>query len=215
MKKEKTMSRDAYREIKSRIVFCQFKPGEQIDIKDLTNKLGFNSITPVREALLLLCNEKLVDIVPRKGMFVSDISMDDVFDNYQLREIIEPTAFAVTALNVPEEIIQKYYAIFRNYGTEKGAFDLSKYLQIDMEFHIDLLKPIGNKNLHNILRDIYEQNARYRMACLKIRDLSMMINEHLLILDAVAGRDAEKAVACLKQHIYNSKMAFYGNKHTF
>lgn len=215
MGKENTMANQAYKEIKNKIVFCEIKPGEQIDVKDLTNKLGFNSITPVREALLLLYNEKLVNIVPRKGMFVSDISIDDVFDNYQLREIIEPTTFAVTALNVPEEIIKNYYSLFKSYETGNEAFDLSKYLQVDMEFHIDLLKPIRNKNLHNILRDIYEQNARYRMACLKMRDASMMINEHLAILDAIADRDAERAVACLKQHIYNSKMAFYSNKHTF
>ena len=98
MRKE-TLSEQAYRVIKEKIVYCEWKFGEEIDQRMLAKELGFNSITPVREALILLQNEKLVNIIPRKGMLVSDVSISDVLENYQLREIIEPTVFDVTALN--------------------------------------------------------------------------------------------------------------------
>jgi DNA-binding GntR family transcriptional regulator len=215
MRKE-TLAEQAYRVIKEKIVYCEWKFGEEIDQRMLAKELGFNSITPVREALILLQNEKLVNIIPRKGMLVSDVSISDVLENYQLREIIEPTVFEVTALDVPPSVIEYFYDLFHTIEESlSGGFDLKQYLQTDMDFHLCLLHPLNNHNLDTVLRGLYEQNARYRMACLQIRPAEVMLGEHLDILNALKKKDRGSAVEALKKHIFNSKRAFLNGGHQF
>ena len=81
-----------------------------------------------------------------------------------------------------------------------------------MDFHIDLIKPLNNSNLGSILKNIYEQNTRYRMACFKKRLPENMISEHIEILDAVWERDSQKAGMVLKKHIINSRNALISQK---
>lgn len=216
MKKE-TLSEKAYRMIREKIVYGELTFGEEIDQKELTKELGFNSITPVREALLLLQKEKMITIIPRKGIYVSEISIEEVLENFQMREIIEPTVFEVTALRLSKPCIQEYKDIFAAWKeeVEDGSFDLKKYLETDMEFHRDLLKPIGNRTLENVMQGIYEQNARYRMACIQMRNAGEMLDEHLAILNAVEVKNQEGAVQALKKHIYNSKMTLLPSSHQF
>lgn len=216
MKKE-TLSEKAYRIIREKIVYGELEFGEEIDQKELTKELNFKSITPVREALLLLQKEKMITIIPRKGIYVSEISIEEVLENFQMREIIEPTVFEVTALRVPKESLNDYRELFiaRKEEAKENVFDLKKYLETDMEFHLELLKPIGNRTLESVMRGIYEQNARYRMACLQMRNAEEMLNEHLDILQAIEEGDPEKAVEALKKHIYNSKMTLLPSAHQF
>lgn len=216
MKKE-TLSEKAYHIIREKIVYGELTFGEEVDQKELTKELGFNSITPVREALLLLQKEKMITIIPRKGIYVSEISIEEVLENFQMREIIEPTVFEVTSLRLSPICVQKYKDVFVAWKqeVEEGDFDLKKYLETDMEFHKDLLKPIGNRTLENVMQGIYEQNARYRMACIQMRNAADMLDEHLAILKAVEEKDQDGAVRALKRHIYNSKMTLLPSSHQF
>lgn len=216
MKKE-TLSEKAYKMIRQKIIHGELEFGEEIDQKELTKELKFNSITPVREALLLLQKEKLINIIPRKGIYVSEISIEEVLENFQMREIIEPTVFEVTALRLSKSCVAEYKDIFitRKEEAEDEVFDLKKYLETDMDFHLDLLRPIGNKTLESVLRGIYEQNARYRMACFQMRNAVDMLDEHLDILKAVEAGNQEQAVEALKKHIYNSKVTLLPSAHQF
>lgn len=216
MKKE-TLSEKAYGMIRERIVYGELGFGEEIDQKELTRELGFNSITPVREALLLLQKEKMITIIPRKGIYVSEISIEEVLENFQMREIIEPTVFEVTALHLTKTLADEYKELFviRKKEAEEGTFNLKKYLETDMEFHLALLKPIGNKTLEGVMKAIYEQNARYRMACFQMRNAADMLEEHLEILEAVKEKNQKKAVEALKKHIYNSKMTLLPASYQF
>ena len=165
----------------------------------------------------MLQKEKMITIIPRKGIYVSEISIEEVLENFQMREIIEPTVFEVTALRVPKESLNDYRELFiaRKEEAKENVFDLKKYLETDMEFHLELLKPIGNRTLESVMRGIYEQNARYRMACLQMRNAEEMLNEHLDILQAIEEGDPEKSVEALKKHIYNSKMTLLPSAHQF
>lgn len=215
--KKQTLSEKAYQMIREKIIYGELEFGEEIDQKELTKELGFNSITPIREALLLLQKEKMITIIPRRGIYVSEISIEEVLENFQMREIIEPTVFEVTALRLSKECIAEYKDLFitRREEAESGAFDLKEYLETDMEFHVALLKPLGNRALESTLRSIYEQNARYRMACIQMRNAGDMLDEHLAILKAVEDGEQEKAVNALRTHIYNSKMTLLPSTHQF
>lgn len=212
MRKE-TMAERAYQIIKNEIIFGEMKLGEEIDQKMLAKSLGYNSVTPIRESLIQLQKEKLVKILPRRGIYVADVSIEDVMENYQLREIIEPTVFSATAMLLPAGTIAKYCEMFSKYKSDQkvNEFNLKEYLQNDMDFHLDLLRPLGNKSLDSILRGLYEQNTRYRMACIRMREANDMLDEHIAILSALEQKDTTTAVEALKTHITNSKSAFLPN----
>jgi DNA-binding GntR family transcriptional regulator len=214
MKKE-TLAQKAYNIIKEKLIYSEWEFGQEIDQRSLAADLGFNSVTPIREALILLQNENLINVIPRKGMFVSHVSLKDVFDNYQLRQIIEPAVFAVTAKDIPKEVIGKYKKIFNDYLDKLDELNLREYLEIDMDFHIELTKPLNNPSLENILRNIYEQNVRYRMASMRKRVRKNMINEHLKVIEALENEDYKGAVSSLEKHIVQSKNIFGDDIHEF
>lgn len=214
--KKKTLSEQAYETIKQMIIYCEIEPGKDIDQKELAQTLGYNSVTPVREALILLQNEKLVEIFPRKGIRVSEVSYDDVVDNYQLREIMEPTVFMYTASQISEKMISYHRNALKEIeNTLDKGFDLRNYLQLDMAFHLDLLAPLNNRNLASVLRGVYEQNARYRMSAMMQRDPRSMLAEHMHIIDALSAKDYTAAIDYLKEHIINSRQSFSRSVHHF
>lgn len=210
--KKKTLASNAYKIIKEKILYCEYQPGQLLNLRELTEQIGFKSFTPVREALVSLRDEDLVKIVPRQGMFVAELSLDEVTNNYQIREIVEPAILEITCPNITKETIKCYRDIFEGIETKEDSMDYSEYLQIDMNFHMELIKPLDNNNLNLILKNIYEQNTRYRMACFRKRLTKVMISEHILILDAIEEGDPYKASIVLKNHIINSRNALISQK---
>ncbi|MCT4542951.1 MAG: GntR family transcriptional regulator [Vallitalea sp.] len=210
--RKRTLASDAYKIIKEKIIFCEYSPGQLLNLRALTEEIGFKSFTPVREALVSLRDEDLVKIVPRQGMFVSELSLNDVTDNYQIREIIEPTTLGITCPLIKKETIKYYREKFEEIIKTEDSIDYLEYLKVDMDFHIDLIKPLNNNNLSSILKNIYEQNTRYRMACFKKRLPEVMILEHIEILDTIEEKDSQKASMVLKKHIINSRNALISQK---
>ncbi|WP_411338338.1 GntR family transcriptional regulator [Ruminococcus gauvreauii] len=211
MRKE-TLAEKAYRYIKEWILSGDVEFGAIIDQQELAGRFGFSSITPVREALILLQKDNLVDIIPRKGIFVSRMSLEEVIDNFQIREIIEPTVLQEIALDIPGEVLQKYRDLYEDWSVHPEKLEMKSYLQADSDFHLALLAPLGNSSLGRILETIYVENTRYRLLSLKQRNFGGSINEHLQILDALEARDVTLAVTSLKEHIQKSKIALLMNK---
>lgn len=212
---KKSMAEQAYALIKEKILFGGLQFGDELDQKALAKTLGFNSVTPIREALILLQKDHFVDILPRKGVRVSEISITDVIENYQVREIIEPVVFSATALDVPGDVVSRYIEYYSNLASAAEKFDYKQYLISDMEFHLALLQPLNNGLVMSLLQNIYEQDARYRLASMLKRSSSEMLEEHLNILRALQDRDANAAVEALKTHLYNSKQAFFTGGYQF
>lgn len=210
MRKE-TFAQKAYKIIKEKLMSGEWKFGQEIDQRSLATELGFSSVTPVREALILLQNENLIQVIPRKGMFVSHISVKEVLDNYQLRQILEPAVFKVTASSISANVIDTYLRKFNECLDNIEDLDLREYLKLDMEFHLELTKPLQNPSIESILRNTYEQNARYRIVSMRRRVRKNMIREHLEVLEALENSDFENAVKNLEKHIIESKKIFGEN----
>lgn len=208
MRKE-TLAEKAYRSIKDWILSGEVAFGASLDQQGLAERFGFSSITPIREALILLQKDNLVDIIPRKGVFVSRMSLEAVLENFQLREILEPTVLSVTAASVPAGVREKYRALYLDWTQNPAGFSMHEYLKADCAFHLALLEPLRNKSLNKILETIYEENTRYRLLSLKERNFGGSMQEHLQILDALDAGDTAGAVACLRVHLQNSKTALF------
>ena len=94
----------AYDYIKPKIVFCELKPGDILDEKKIIEELGF-SRTPIREAISELAEEKLVTIMPRRGIVVTQISLKDVEDMLNARALLEPYIFQNAFPNVEKDVL--------------------------------------------------------------------------------------------------------------
>ncbi|MGH0053277.1 MAG: GntR family transcriptional regulator, partial [Sphaerochaetaceae bacterium] len=89
MNRKATLKYEFYRQIKEKIISCEYMPGT-ILTEGLLSEEYKNSRTPIREAIGLLESEGFVKVLPKKGIFVSDILLSDVFQIFQVRVEIEP-----------------------------------------------------------------------------------------------------------------------------
>ena len=91
-----SLSEQAYHQIRKKILTLELAPGTIINEADLRHELGLGR-TPIREALLRLAQQKLVTIVPRRGMFVTDIRLEDIRQLFELRLALERLAGQLAA----------------------------------------------------------------------------------------------------------------------
>merc|ERR1711879_893209 len=109
--KKVSLKDKAYEHIKSKIILCEMMPGSDISEEELANELGI-SRTPVREAIMMLENENLVHVFPRKGSFVSQITLKDIQEIFQIREVVETQVGKMVCKTISEEMLMAFRARF-------------------------------------------------------------------------------------------------------
>ena len=174
----------AYETIKERLLDCTYEPGTLLNEARLAEDLGF-SRTPVREAISRLESDGFVKIMPKKGIYVSDILLSDVLQIFQTRIEIEPVALRMAAPYLPEsELIQ-----FRG-----------KFLE-DFEY-------CGNRYIIDMMHRVFDDNTRVIIASKQNRvQIHDARAEHMGILDALLEKDVDKAQALMKTHVESCRRA--------
>ena len=188
------MVESAYHQIKERILNNEYQPGFQAMEPEVARQLGM-SRTPVREALIRLANEGLVEIIPRRGMRVVPLSPADMEEIYQILTGLETMAAEILAKKNPDatELAPMENAVNRlNEALEKD--DLDAWAVADEQFHRSLLELCGNKRLAAMAATVYDQAYRARMISLRLRPKPWKSNEeHKALLDAIREGDWEEA----------------------
>lgn len=194
----------AYDCIKNMIISCKIKPGEAVSEAALMKELQVGR-TPIREALLLLESEGYVRIYPKRGIFVNDISVQDINDTYGMLLILEPIAAVAAVKNIDRDTLAYYLDIFENPDT---SYYQENYLKIDREFHEKIDSAMGNKIMLETLMKLYDHNTRIRLS--KYVNQPRMFatrQEHAAILRAMLEKDEEQVRQLMIQHINNGKKA--------
>ncbi|WPC40408.1 GntR family transcriptional regulator [Clostridium sp. JS66] len=206
-KQELTLKYKAYEFIKEKIINCEMKPGSDISEDDLMEQLK-TSRTPIREALMKLEQEGLVDIFPRKGIFVAQITFKDIHDIFEIRQIIEIQMAKVICDNIPTERLLYFKEKFEqmdeggNYITDRDFFHL------DLEFHKTIVETTGNNYLIEFMNKIYDKDYRIRVLTTRFKEERKRNKmEHLNIINSILDKDKDKIEKYLMQHIENSKHA--------
>lgn len=195
-----TLKNTAYKYIKNKIIDCEFEPGTFLDEKKLIEDLGF-SRTPIREALNKIEEEGFIQIMPKKGIFVTQITMKSILDVFQIREIIEPAALAKFGQNLSSDKIVHFKALYNKRGFDEEAAN-----EYDDEFHNFLISAYNNAYITNMFMDLQEQNKRVRRMSGKLGNtLDVTYIEHLNILNYLENVELEKAANALNEHISASK----------
>lgn len=193
--------------LREAIIVGELKPGERLMEVQLAEKMGV-SRTPVREAIRKLELEGLVDMLPRKGAHVADLSVKDIVDVLEVRASLDGLASSLAALRITDEEIKDLkhsQAQFANYVEKEN---LQGSIKKDVEFHDIIFRASRNEKLIQIANNLREQIQRFRVIYLK--DYSSgreLVKEHQDILDAVEARNFELAREVAQKHIKNQEQA--------
>jgi DNA-binding GntR family transcriptional regulator len=191
----------AYETIKKRILDNSFPVGEQMLEGELSEALGM-SRTPVREALIRLEGEGLVQVTPRHGMKVLPVSPNDMEEIYQILTALESEAAELVALRQldPAELAP-LEASCTEMEAALAADDLQAWAQADEAFHSRLLTLCGNQRLLALCFNFWDQTHRVRMITLRLRPRpDSSTQDHRAVLNAIRNGDAAQARETHRAH---------------
>lgn len=197
--KQLSLSEQAYECIKQEIVSLKLPPGSVINEADLRENLGFGR-TPIREALKRLSLEKLVVIVPRRGMFVTEIGIRDLQQLFEMRLPLESLAARLAAKRGTSE----HWGRMQNALNELSETDADNevLIAIDKTCHEIIYEATDNEFLRDTLVAHYALSLRLWYYFLsRIGGMREAIHEHKLILDALQAKDSDRAARLMERHI--------------
>ena len=187
----------AYEIIKKRIVSCEYALGDILDEKALIDEFGV-SRTPIREALNVLAEEGMVDIVPRRAILVSHISTKDVSNLYHLRLLLEPDSVKIAAEASDANCLKE----FRERILASRKTDIYTYSQLDSELHLYIAQCTQNNTLIRFMKILMDQTQRVRFLSSDFAERREgAYKEHLAIIDCLQRRDGDAAAQQMIQHI--------------
>ena len=194
-----SLSQQAYDIIKQKIVSLEMLPGSVIDEGNLQQELGVGR-TPIREALKRLSLEKLVVILPRRGMLVSEIGIRDLQQLFELRLPLEILATRLAAERGTEEQWQRMEIALAQLHEVK--IDNKSLIAIDTACHEIIYESAENEFLRDTLVTHYALSLRLWYYFLsRIGDMREALLDHKLILEALEAKDGDKAAQLMERHI--------------
>lgn len=201
MTKTVPLSQKAYEQIRRKVVSLELPPGTVIDESSLQAELDLGR-TPIREALQRLSLEKLVDIVPRRGMFVTDIGITDLQRLFEVRLELESLAARLAAVRGKEEHWRRMETVLAALPEENEPTNNETLIAADEMCHKIMYEAAQNEFLQDVLVTLYALSLRLWYYFLsQIGSMRSAIVEHRRILEALRAGDAERAAQLIRQHI--------------
>lgn len=183
------------------IIRLELKPGSLISESDLMNTLRFGR-TPIREALRALAHEKLVEVYPRRGMFVSNVDVQNLSAISEVRSVLEIKAAALAAERSTPADRAITRALIAEIKGLAGQPDMATLIGLDQRIHHHIYECTHNDFLESSLDNYYAHALRiWFLALDKVSDLADAIVEHLALLEAISENNIEAAAQAMKDHV--------------
>lgn len=207
MSTKESLKLQAYHAIKEKIVTCQYAPGAMLNEEALREELSV-SRTPIRDALSRLEQEGLISILPKKGIEVSGLSINDINYIFEVRMLYEPYALLKSGIKIKDDVLLKYFDIF---SAPIPSFEKEEYFLMDDGFHNTIVSALQNPYLLRTYDWIHNQNLRFRVMTGQYDDMRLekTMQEHLRILTACLKRDWQGAAQEMEAHLLASKNATF------
>jgi len=197
----RTLAEKAFSALHDSIVRGELAPGARLRIEDIAAELDMSPM-PIREALRRLDSAGLVEHVPHRGARVTQLSMPDLREIYDVRLALEPLAvrhacerFGEADARAARESLDRHVRAYK-----RG--DLRDAWAAHTDFHFTLYRASESHWLIRLITPLWESSERYRLAWLPIqRNLAERRAEHERILDACTARDADRATVELHDHL--------------
>jgi DNA-binding GntR family transcriptional regulator len=196
--------------LRAAVVSGAMKPGRIYSAPTLAAQFGV-SATPVREAMLDLTKQGLVEVVPNKGFQVTKVSDAELDQITEIRLWLEPPAAAVAATKAGPHDVAALSALAQTVVDVAAQGDLISYLEADLEFHSRLLALTGNRRLLDIVTTLRSQTRLYGLSSLVERGtLAASAKEHLTMCELLAAGDAAGLQELVHRHIGHVRREWAG-----
>jgi DNA-binding GntR family transcriptional regulator len=204
MLQTESLADKAYHAIRGLIVSLDLAPGAVIDEKELIERLGIGR-TPVREALRRLAHERLVDVYPRRGMFVTGVDVRELARLSEVRAVLEPEAARLAAERATEADRAELDELLGELDVAGDAL-----MDLDERIHRAVYRSAHNDLLEATLEQYYVLALRiWSMALDRADELEDAVQEHRALLEAIRDGDPERAAESMRSHVQNFEQAMH------
>jgi DNA-binding GntR family transcriptional regulator len=199
------LRQQAVAKLRSGIVTGQIEAGRLYPISFFADQLGV-SATPVREALLDLANEGLVEVVRNRGFRVVQLTGQDLDEIFQLRLMLEVPAIRDVCGKLTPEELKEHRADAKAISRYAREGDLSGFLEADRVFHMRLLSRTGNGRLCAMVAQLRDLARLYGLpGLLGSKAFTQSAHEHVELLEALEAGDAPLAVRLITRHLEHTR----------
>jgi DNA-binding GntR family transcriptional regulator len=192
------------------IIKGEYEPGQKLKEEEIATRLDI-SRPPVREAFKMLEAEGLVIRRPRRGVFVTEMTEQDVWEAYTLKAALYEMALELAMNTISETQIQALEVVVQQMENcvQPESVDLLGYQEYHRNFHNQIMVISGHRRLQKISASIHNQVSRFSYRSLQNKNhLDSSVRYHRQILDAIKENDSARACKFMKEHVLSAIDAF-------
>jgi DNA-binding GntR family transcriptional regulator len=198
--KRENLEESTYRQFRSLILARSIRPGDKIDVDRVAVELGI-SRTPVVTALKRLGQEGVVELRPRRGIYVRRFSRHEMLWLFQVREVLEGLAARLAATQARREV-NRLFEIFQEFHGELDPAAIQRYIERDRYFHWRVVELAGNQLLARTMSVMSMLFFTYQDGL--VRPPQETLPEHLAVLEALRAKNPVRSEAAMRLHIRRS-----------
>lgn len=196
-----TIKEQIYDIIKENILSGKLKPGEWLQESKLAESLNV-SRSPVREALKELVGEGLLENISNKGVFVKKLSVKDIYNIFEFREVMEKYAIKKSIELITDEHIEVLDEIYLKMNETFKKGDVNEYCKIDTKLHYFLFKMCNNELINEVVNNVFPLLQPFRIISLSSKGrFKESFDEHKDLIEGVKEKDFDKAWGANRIHL--------------
>jgi DNA-binding GntR family transcriptional regulator len=202
-----SLAEKAYHAIRELIVSLELAPGAVIEERELMERLGIGR-TPVREALHRLAQERLVEVYPRRGMFVTGVDVRELARLSEVRVVLEPEAARLAAERATDADRAAIDELLEDLAA--GGRDDRELMELDERIHGAVYRAAHNDLLETTLSQYYVLALRiWAMALDRQHELEAAVDAHRALLETIRDGDGPRAAEIMRAHVQDFEQAMH------
>lgn len=209
--KIKTLKDYVYEYISKGIQEGTLKPNDKLNEQEISDRLGI-SRTPIREALIQLAADGLLESIPHRGFRVKPLSLKEVTELYIIIGNLDSLAATLALDNLSEEDINQMEGLKEEMDEAIKKEEYDRYYKLQIEFHDVYINKCNNKELIRILNQLRMRFIRQSYSNIDKEELLKVLLEtneqHGVIIDLIKARDSKRLENYIKEVHWNTKYAF-------
>ena len=203
MEEAPSLREQAYEKIKRMVITLSLKPGEYLNEARLTTSLKLGR-TPVHQALSRLELEGMVEVIPRRGILVKPISLNEVVEVTDIRQVNEIHCVRLAAERADAGDLKELKRILARGEKFVAEGRVEALMDVDREFHGTIARAARNAVLADILGQLHDRSLRFWFVSLLTRDQHERVqSQHTKIVEALEAHNPDAAEAAMKAHVAN------------
>lgn len=211
-----SLKQQAYQTIRAKILNCEYAPNSYLNEEQLCKEINV-SRTPIRDALSRLEQENLIKILPKKGVVVAHLNINEINMIYETRILLEPYILSTYGNRIDDNHFNELKNIITESDslitliTTSNSTDLTKIHELDDDFHNLIVQSSQNRYFIQCYKNMGAQNSRLRILSGNLNKdrLEKTQEEHIQITNEIIKRNYKKAADTLEAHLMASKEAAF------